>query len=234
MMQMLRPTQVPVVSLADTAALAGFVSSYIEYQPLPQPYLMPSGVQLPAETLRTRRGNALEMAVLLASLLLGQGFDAAVVIGYAQQDVISNVQASQQCPAPSVKRRLDIQRQVQAFLAGCSGGDVAAAAQRQAFVQGTSSPHADRTSAAYETAAYDPAADGVAADCGAAATAGRVEDAVQSEAAASGAAAATPDVPPIADASATGPASAPAHEQQTSAESAGQAAEGEAEVSAAA
>lgn len=191
---------------------------------------MPDSVQPPEATLRSRGGNALEMALLLGSLLLGQGFDAAVVIGYARQDVISNVQASQRCPAPAVKRRLEIQRQVQEFLAGCSGSDVAAAAQRQSSsAQGTPSqrpPHADHSSEA-----CDPVADGVAAENGAAATAAAVGDAVQSEAAAPSGAAAVADVPRTADAAATGPADTPAHEQQTPAESTGQAADGEAEVS---
>lgn len=110
----------PTASLADADAAAAVVSAYVDHRTLPQPYLMPGSVQSPEETLSFRSGNSLEMALLLCSLLLGQGLDAAVIIGYAPLDIGQNVQTSQQCPAPAVKRRLEIQRLVQEFLAACS------------------------------------------------------------------------------------------------------------------
>lgn len=121
----------PIARLADADAVAAFVSSYVDYRPLPQPYMLPDSVQPPEQTLELRVGNTLEMALLLCSLLLGQGFDALVVIGYAPADVVQNVQTSQQCPSPAVKRRRGIQRMVQEFLASCSGAltDVAVGPQ---------------------------------------------------------------------------------------------------------
>ena len=91
--------QVAIAELACTEAAAAFVSGYVDYQPLPQPYMMPDSVQRPELTLQRRSGNSLDMALLLCSLLLGQGADAAVVLGYAPPGIVQNVQRDFRCPA---------------------------------------------------------------------------------------------------------------------------------------
>lgn len=48
--------------------------------------------------LRTRRGNSFEMATLLASMLIGSGYAACVVSGYATREVTLNDQRRVQCP----------------------------------------------------------------------------------------------------------------------------------------
>lgn len=48
--------------------------------------------------LKTRKGNSFEMATLLCSILIGFGFPAMVVSGYATREVTSNDQRRVKCP----------------------------------------------------------------------------------------------------------------------------------------
>lgn len=52
----------------------------------------------PGTLLKTRRGHCFEMATLLCSLLVGHGFDAYVVSGYASREVTQNNQFRVVCP----------------------------------------------------------------------------------------------------------------------------------------
>ncbi|GAB0087511.1 Coiled-coil domain-containing protein lobo [Sergentomyia squamirostris] len=52
----------------------------------------------PDTLLRRRRGNSFEMATLLCSLLLGSGYRAFVVSGYASREVTTNNQSRVTCP----------------------------------------------------------------------------------------------------------------------------------------
>ena len=57
----------------------------------------------PDSLLRQRKGHSFEMATLLGSLLIGHGFDAYVVSGYATREVTANDQCRVVCPAIAVK-----------------------------------------------------------------------------------------------------------------------------------
>jgi hypothetical protein len=48
--------------------------------------------------LKARKGNSFEMATLLCSLLIGFGFPAMVVSGYATREVTTNDQRRVKCP----------------------------------------------------------------------------------------------------------------------------------------
>ena len=50
-------------------------------------HLQPSTVVSTTMVLREQRGNCFDYAILLASLLIGVGYDAYCVCGYASQDV---------------------------------------------------------------------------------------------------------------------------------------------------
>jgi len=181
---------VPIAGLADVAALAAFVSSYIDYRPLAQPYMLPDHVQCAVATLALRQGSCIDMALLLCSLLLGQGMEAFVVIGYAPADVLHNVQTGQRCPAPAAARRREIQTLVQEFLSSFEHSEQtlkspmqgasaapdagAGAADRQAAAEGTAKAGAPAVTEAA------PAPETVAA-----VTAGTASDALQSPAAGS-------------------------------------------------
>lgn len=79
----LRPTQPPLRELYDLSSCARFVSSYIRYEPLDPPTELPKQLPSPATTLTTRTGDCFDMAIVLASYLIGNGYDAYIVVGTA-------------------------------------------------------------------------------------------------------------------------------------------------------
>lgn len=52
----------------------------------------------PATVLKRQRGNSFEMSTLLCSLLLGAGYDAYVVCGYATREVTQCDETRDVCP----------------------------------------------------------------------------------------------------------------------------------------
>lgn len=70
---------------------------------MPPPPFQPQSMVSPDCLLKTRKGHCFEMATLLCSLLLGHGFDAYVVAGYASREVTRNNQCRVVCPAIAVK-----------------------------------------------------------------------------------------------------------------------------------
>jgi hypothetical protein len=79
----LRPSQPAVKELYDLKSCAAFVASYVQYEPLDPPDALPAQLPAPSTVLATRSGDAFDMSVLLASLLLGNGYDAYVAVGTA-------------------------------------------------------------------------------------------------------------------------------------------------------
>lgn len=77
---------------------ARFVADFIEFEPLENPVLMPIRLISPKSLLRRRKGNSFEMATLLCSLLIGNGYRAMVVSGYASREVVNNNQERVECP----------------------------------------------------------------------------------------------------------------------------------------
>lgn len=58
----------------------------------------PNRLISPDTLLKRRKGNSFEMATLLCSLLIGTGFSACVVSGYATREVTLNDQRRVDCP----------------------------------------------------------------------------------------------------------------------------------------
>jgi len=79
----LRPTMPAARELYDAAACAKFLATYVKYEPLEVPTELPAALPSPDFVLMSRRGDCLDCAVTLASLLLGNGFDAYVLLGTA-------------------------------------------------------------------------------------------------------------------------------------------------------
>lgn len=79
----IRPTLLPQRELYDCHALARFLSGAIEYEPLENPTKPPACLPSPSFTLKWRAGDCFDMATLLASFLIGAGYDAFVVNGIA-------------------------------------------------------------------------------------------------------------------------------------------------------
>lgn len=184
--------QVPIACLAD-AALAAFVSSYIDYRPLAQPYMLPDRVQCAAATLALRQGSCIDMALLLCSLLLGQGMEAFVVIGYAPADVLHNVQTGQRCRGPAAARRREIQKLVQEFLSSFEHRGQTLESPMQGALRHAAAPEAGAGAADGQAAAESTAKAGAPAvteatpapETVAAVTAGTASDVLQLPAAGS-------------------------------------------------
>ncbi len=79
----LRPTQLPYKAIYDMHTAAAFVANYMEYEPLPHPLELPQFLPSPSTVLQWRAGDCFDFAMLLCSLLLGDGYDAYVVVGTA-------------------------------------------------------------------------------------------------------------------------------------------------------
>lgn len=77
---------------------ASFVADFIEYEALEPSTAMPNRLISPDVLLKRRKGNSFEIATLLCSLLIGTGFSAYVVSGYASREVTLNDQRRVLCP----------------------------------------------------------------------------------------------------------------------------------------
>lgn len=78
--------------------IASFVADYIVYEPLPDQVNMPTRLLSPSTVLKRRKANSFELATLLCSYLIGNGFAACVVSGYATREIVNNDQRRVCCP----------------------------------------------------------------------------------------------------------------------------------------
>ncbi|XP_076235310.1 dynein regulatory complex subunit 7-like [Calliopsis andreniformis] len=82
----IRRSTLPYPELYTWQGCGKFVSDYIEYEPLEKPLNMPKHIRSPTWVQKFQKGNSFECATFLASLLLGQGYNAFVVSGYARRE----------------------------------------------------------------------------------------------------------------------------------------------------
>ena len=73
----------PYTELYDYDKCARFVAQFIAYEPLDLPTSLPAILPSPATVMDWQAGDSFDCAQLLCSLLLGVGYDAYVVSGYA-------------------------------------------------------------------------------------------------------------------------------------------------------
>jgi hypothetical protein len=94
----LRPTVTPIPELYDLHECASFMAGFIMYEPLDPQYEPPQYLFSPAATLNTNTGDSFDLATLVCSFLLGSGYDAYVVCGYAPKFITLRDQSRMQCP----------------------------------------------------------------------------------------------------------------------------------------
>eukprot|EP00775_Hariotina_reticulata_P013287 gene13287-13418_t len=94
----LRPSLPPFPQLYTLDGCAKFVSEFLTYEPLEDPLHPPSHLPSPMSVLQWQAGDAFDAAVVLSSLLLGAGFNAFVVMGYAELAATLNDQSRTECP----------------------------------------------------------------------------------------------------------------------------------------
>jgi len=105
----LRPTLLPYKELYDWDGASQFVSDYLSYVSLECPNELPEHLFSPTEVLRRQKGNCFDFSNLLCSLLLGAGYDAYCVCGYATKEVTLMDQSRSQCPL--LKKKDTIQKE---------------------------------------------------------------------------------------------------------------------------
>uniref|UniRef100_A0A8C6XB60 Dynein regulatory complex subunit 7 n=1 Tax=Naja naja TaxID=35670 RepID=A0A8C6XB60_NAJNA len=93
-----RPTLLPYSELYNWDSAARFVSDYLNMEPLPSPLAPPCYLCSPTTILRYQRGNCFDFSVLLCSLLIGAGYDAYCVNGYATKDICMMDESTEECP----------------------------------------------------------------------------------------------------------------------------------------
>ena len=94
----IRPTQIPFQELYDLHECAAYFSSYVQYEPLDPPFEPPFAVFSPSKTLSSFTGDSFDMSTLLVSFLLGAGYDAYIVYGYAPKYIAHKDQSMTLCP----------------------------------------------------------------------------------------------------------------------------------------
>ncbi|NXD30097.1 DRC7 protein, partial [Spelaeornis formosus] len=94
----LRPTLLPYPELYYWSGCASFVCDYLIMEPLKCPITLPSSLYSPTTIVKYQRGNCFDFTVLLCSLLIGAGYDAYCVHGYATLEMCSLDQTQELCP----------------------------------------------------------------------------------------------------------------------------------------
>uniref|UniRef100_A0A8C6IQF0 Dynein regulatory complex subunit 7 n=1 Tax=Melopsittacus undulatus TaxID=13146 RepID=A0A8C6IQF0_MELUD len=93
-----RPTLLPYTELYDWDGCASFVSDYLVMEPLECPITLPNSLHSPTTTLKHQRGNCFDFSVLLCSMLIGAGYDAYCVQGYATLETCTLDETQELCP----------------------------------------------------------------------------------------------------------------------------------------
>ncbi|XP_009864481.1 PREDICTED: coiled-coil domain-containing protein lobo homolog [Apaloderma vittatum] len=93
-----RPTLLPYTELYRWDGCASFVSDYLTMEPLRPPVAPPSSLYSPTTILKYQRGNCFDFSVLLCSMLIGAGYDAYCVHGYATREICTLDETLEVCP----------------------------------------------------------------------------------------------------------------------------------------
>ncbi|XP_066440298.1 dynein regulatory complex subunit 7 isoform X1 [Eleutherodactylus coqui] len=92
------PTLLPYPDVYHWEGAAQFVSSCLTMQPLKPEFKLPRRLFSSFSVLRNQKGNCFDFSVLLCSLLLGAGYDAYCVSGYATQEMCLMDETREPCP----------------------------------------------------------------------------------------------------------------------------------------
>ncbi|KAF1574429.1 Dynein regulatory complex subunit 7, partial [Eudyptes moseleyi] len=93
-----RPTLLPYTELYHWDGCASFVSDYLTVEPLKSPITPPGSLYSPTTILKYQRGNCFDFSVLLCSMLIGAGYDAYCVHGYATREICTLDETLELCP----------------------------------------------------------------------------------------------------------------------------------------
>lgn len=94
----LRPTQLQYRELYNLEACARFTSQFLDFEPVEEATRIPSVLPSPSFVMRQQVGDSFGFANVLCSLLVGAGYDAYVVCGFAPEWVTMNDETWQELP----------------------------------------------------------------------------------------------------------------------------------------
>ncbi|XP_043083581.1 dynein regulatory complex subunit 7 isoform X1 [Puntigrus tetrazona] len=94
----LRSTLLPYPELYDWEGCASFVADYLSLELLDPPFELPKQLSSPTWVLQAQKGTCFDFCNVLCSLLLGAGYNAYCVSGYAAKEMCLLDQSRQECP----------------------------------------------------------------------------------------------------------------------------------------
>uniref|UniRef100_A0A8C8RRD9 Dynein regulatory complex subunit 7 n=1 Tax=Pelusios castaneus TaxID=367368 RepID=A0A8C8RRD9_9SAUR len=110
-----RPTLQPYPELYNWDGCAQFVSDYLTMEPLPSPITPPSCLPSPTTTLKYQQGNCFGFSVVLCSLLIGAGYDAYCVNGYATREICMMDETREVCPLLKKSKEVRMKEKVKKY-----------------------------------------------------------------------------------------------------------------------
>mmetsp|Transcript_36122 Transcript_36122/g.81720 ORF Transcript_36122/g.81720 Transcript_36122/m.81720 type:complete len:855 (+) Transcript_36122:52-2616(+) len=93
-----RPTHLPYRELYEFKTCAQFLADFFNYEELNPPDRYPSVMPAPASVLRSQAGDCFDMSIALCSMLIGVGYDAYCVSGFAPRYITTRNEARSACP----------------------------------------------------------------------------------------------------------------------------------------
>lgn len=94
----IRPTLLPYKEIYDYHGCAEFVADYLNFEPLDPPIDLPAVIPSPTTVIARQKGNCFDYSILLCSLLIGAGYDAYSISGYANRETTLMDQTREICP----------------------------------------------------------------------------------------------------------------------------------------
>ncbi|CAJ1401716.1 unnamed protein product [Effrenium voratum] len=94
----LRPTHLPYQELYEYKSCSKFLADFFNYDELHPPDRYPMVIPAPASVLNWQAGDCFDLSIALASLLIGVGYDAYCVSGFAPRFITTRNEARSACP----------------------------------------------------------------------------------------------------------------------------------------
>lgn len=94
----IRPSHLPYKELYEYKSCAQFLADFFNYDELKPPDRYPTVIPAPASVLKWQQGDCFDLSIALASLLIGVGYDAYCVSGFAPRFITTRNEARSACP----------------------------------------------------------------------------------------------------------------------------------------
>jgi len=94
----IRPTHLPYKELYEYKPCAQFLANFFNYEELNPPDRYPSVMPAPASVMKWQAGDCFDLSIAVCSLLIGVGYDAYCVSGFAPRFITTRNEARRACP----------------------------------------------------------------------------------------------------------------------------------------